>query len=97
MGMKKLNQLYEKQSMHRGLFSRLKDEWNSESNAKPLPTKSAAPAMPPKKLKQPEGEISMGKGIVGGLIGGALAGPWGVAAGAIYGSGLGKKISKMNK
>ena len=42
--MKKLSTLYEKQSMHRGLFSRIKDAWNSESNAKPFPPE------PPKKV-----------------------------------------------
>ena len=36
---KRLRELIgEKESLHKGLFSRLKDTWNSESNAKPLPS-----------------------------------------------------------
>jgi hypothetical protein len=84
--MKKLSTLYEKQSMHRGLFSRIKDAWNSESNAKPFPPE------PPKKVtpnlgQKPseDGGVDVTKTLLTTIAGGVIGGPIGAGIGTAVG------------
>ena len=102
---KRLDELYKGESNHKSLWSRAKEGlanrvervkerhdtgFKKFQQIKQAPGPIPHPTDSSPKPSDDDGKLSMGKGLAGAAIGGLL-GPWGAAAGAIIGSGMGKK------
>ena len=101
---KKLEDLYTSDSLHEGVWKKIKGAWDSESNAKPLPERPPEPkhpqpahvvrkAAPPMPSKEDGGPDYVKAGLTG-LVAGSLLGPLGAVAGGAIGGQIFRKKTK---